>query len=97
MRVLHILDISVPVLAGYTSRSRYIVLNQKALGIDPVVLTSVRQENPTDCSMEELDGIRYYRTHPPAPGLGASPTKVSPAALRRATSAGTSSTWSATW
>ncbi|MCA9554529.1 MAG: glycosyltransferase [Myxococcales bacterium] len=69
MRVLHILDISVPVLAGYTSRSRYIVLNQKALGIDPVVLTSVRQENPTDCSMEELDGIRYYRTHPPAPGL----------------------------
>jgi PEP-CTERM/exosortase A-associated glycosyltransferase len=68
MRVLHVLDISVPVLAGYTSRSRSIVLNQRALGIDPVVLTSVRQENPSACSMEELDGIRYYRTAPPALG-----------------------------
>jgi glycogen(starch) synthase len=65
MRVLHVLDISVPVLAGYTSRSRYIVLNQRALGIEPVVLTSVRHENPTGCSMEEIDGIRYYRTLPP--------------------------------
>ncbi len=64
MRVLHVLDISVPVLAGYTSRSRYIVLNQKALGLDPVVLTSVRHANPMGCSMEEIDGIRYYRTLP---------------------------------
>ena len=65
MRVLHVLDISVPVLAGYTSRSRYIVHNQKALGIEPVALTSVRHENPKQCSMEEIEGIRYYRTLPP--------------------------------
>lgn len=69
MRVLHVLDISVPTLAGYTSRSRYIVLNQKAVGIDPVVVTSVRQENPNQCTMEEIDGIRYHRTLPPEGGL----------------------------
>lgn len=67
MRVLHVLDISVPVLAGYTSRSRYIVLNQKALGLDPVVLTSVRQDNPSGALMEQIDGIRYYRTPPSSP------------------------------
>lgn len=65
MRVLHVLDISVPTLAGYSTRSRYIVRNQKAVGLDPVVVTSVRQENPQGCAMEEIDGIRYHRTLPP--------------------------------
>ncbi len=69
MRVLHVLDISVPTLAGYTSRSRYIVHNQADLGIEPVVLTSVRQPNPMGCSMEQIDGLRYHRTLPPRPGL----------------------------
>jgi glycogen(starch) synthase len=65
MRILHVLDISIPMVAGYTSRSRYIVNNQKALGLDPVVLTSVRFDNRLGCSMEELDGVRYHRTLPP--------------------------------
>lgn len=64
MRVLHVLDISIPMLAGYTSRSRYIINNQRALGLDPVVLTSVRHEGIPGCAMEELDGVRYYRTLP---------------------------------
>jgi PEP-CTERM/exosortase A-associated glycosyltransferase len=67
MRVLHVLDISVPMLAGYTSRSRYIVLNQKALGLDPVVVTSPRFDNQSGASMEEIDGIRYHRTSKPHP------------------------------
>lgn len=63
MRVLQVLDISIPMLAGYTSRSRYIVNNQRALGFDPVVLTSGRHDNPTGCSMEVLDEVRYHRTN----------------------------------
>jgi PEP-CTERM/exosortase A-associated glycosyltransferase len=63
MRVLHVLDISIPMLAGYTSRSRYIVNNQKALGMDPVVLTSVRHQNDEGAAMEDIDGIRYHRSH----------------------------------
>jgi PEP-CTERM/exosortase A-associated glycosyltransferase len=80
MRVLHVLDISIPMLAGYTSRSRYIVNNQKALGLDPVVLTSVRHENASGCSMEELDGIRYHRTPEPSGAL----SKVGAPGLREA-------------
>src|SRR5687767_2243822 len=64
MRVLHVLDISMPMLAGYTSRSRSIVLNQKALGLDPVVLTSPRFVNPDQVAMEHIDGIPHYRTTP---------------------------------
>lgn len=62
LRILHVLDISVPMIAGYTSRSRSIVDSQRALGLDPVVLTSVRQHNPHEQSMEEINGVRYYRT-----------------------------------
>jgi PEP-CTERM/exosortase A-associated glycosyltransferase len=65
MRVLHVLDISVPMLAGYTSRSRYIVLNQRSLGFDPLVLTSVRHDNKNGAEMEVIDGMRYYRTLKP--------------------------------
>ena len=69
MRVLHVLDISIPMLAGYTSRSRYIVRAQRELGLDPVVVTSVRQPNPERRLVEEIDGIRYYRTPWPDPAV----------------------------
>lgn len=62
MRVLHVMDVSVPTIAGYTTRSRYMVEAQRTLGLDPIVLTSVRQHNHDGRSMEEIDGIRYYRT-----------------------------------
>ena len=65
MRILHVMDISIPMLAGYTSRGKYIVNTQASLGLDPVVLTSVRHEDDKGCSMEEIDGIRYHRTLPP--------------------------------
>ncbi|MCK6552620.1 glycosyltransferase [Myxococcota bacterium] len=66
MRVLHVLDISVPLLAGYTHRSRALVLAQRAVGLDPVVVTSVRQKSPADVELEVHDGVRHYRTAPPA-------------------------------
>lgn len=62
MRILHVLDISVPMLAGYTARSVNIVNSQRNIGLEPVVLTSVRHDNPNGCSMQEIDGVRYYRT-----------------------------------
>ena len=65
MRVLHVLDISIPMLAGYTSRSRYIVNNQRHHGIQPCVLTSVRHDNPQSVSMETHDDVHYHRTLPP--------------------------------
>ena len=61
MKVLHILDHSVPLFSGYSFRSRSIIHAQRALGLNPIVLTSPKQgSTPED--MEEIEGIRYYRT-----------------------------------
>ncbi len=61
MKILHILDHSVPLFSGYTFRSRSIIHAQRAMGLQPVVLTSPKHGSPRD-GMEEIDGIQYYRT-----------------------------------
>jgi hypothetical protein len=66
MRILHLLDVSAPTIAGYASRSRAIVNGQRAMGLEPVVLTSARHRNTNGAAWEEIDGIRHYRTLKPA-------------------------------
>jgi hypothetical protein len=61
MKVLHILDHSVPLFSGYTFRSHSIIQAQRASGLQPVVLTSPKHGSPSD-GMEDIDGIQYYRT-----------------------------------
>jgi len=61
MNILHVLDHSVPLFSGYSFRSRSIIHAQRALGLQPVVLTSPKHRSPTD-AMEEIEGIRYHRT-----------------------------------
>ena len=61
MKVLHVLDHSLPLGSGYSYRSRSIVAAQKRLGLEPVVLTSPKQGTPSD-GCESIDGIRHYRT-----------------------------------
>ncbi|WP_035274632.1 glycosyltransferase [Desulfogranum japonicum] len=64
MKVLHVLDTSVPDTAGYTTRGYYLVTHQKKRGCEPVVLTSERFKGPVSESlMEEREGIRYYRSN----------------------------------
>ncbi|MFO1418586.1 MAG: glycosyltransferase [Methylotetracoccus sp.] len=70
MKVLHILETSIPDLAGYTIRARAIVQHQKRLGLEPVVVTSpfFPSKDPS-VTFERHDGIAYYRTnHIPTPG-----------------------------
>ena len=67
MRILHLLDVSAPTIAGYASRSRAIVNGQRAIGLEPVVLTSVRHKSKSGIALEEIDGIRHYRTLKPMP------------------------------
>ena len=61
MKVLHILDHSVPVMSGYSTRSRNIVGFQRELGLTPVVVTSPKHPAPGP-EREERHGIVYYRT-----------------------------------
>ena len=61
MKVLHILDHSAPIFSGYSFRSAAITRFQKDFGLAPVVLTSPKHGSGTN-SVEEIDGVRHYRT-----------------------------------
>jgi PEP-CTERM/exosortase 1-associated glycosyltransferase, Daro_2409 family len=60
MKVLHILDHSLPLFSGYSFRSANIVKFQKLGGMEPIVLTSPKQGTVLS-GVEEIDGIRHYR------------------------------------
>lgn len=61
MKVLHILDHSLPVLSGYSTRSWNIVSFQRALGLEPVVLTSPKHPVAAP-AREVIDGIVHHRS-----------------------------------
>ncbi len=65
MRILHILDHSLPMHSGYTFRTRAIVKAQQAQGWDVACVTGARHtaDGPAE---EEVDGIRFFRTPRPA-------------------------------
>jgi hypothetical protein len=64
MRILHILDHSLPLHSGYTFRTAAILREQRALGWDTFHLTTPKQGFSTG-EVDEADGLRFYRT--PAP------------------------------
>ena len=61
MKVLHVLDHSLPEVDGYSIRSQNILLQQKHAGQHVVALTSPKHGRARVPS-EEIDGIRFYRT-----------------------------------
>lgn len=64
MRTLHVLDVSSPIVAGYTSRTRSLLRAQRNLGmLLPVAVTSVRQ-GPREALREVVDDVVHYRTEP---------------------------------
>ena len=61
MKVLHVLDHSIPLHSGYTFRTAAILREQRALGWETYHLTSTRQSGCT--AMEEtVDGLHFYRS-----------------------------------
>jgi PEP-CTERM/exosortase A-associated glycosyltransferase len=62
MRVLHVLHNSLPLLCGYSIRSGAILQHQRQQGLDPVVVTSARNPNPTTGLVDDVDGITHFRT-----------------------------------
>ena len=64
MKVLHVLYQSLPDRAGSSIRSRDIVASQKAIGIEPVVITSPFQKaQKAGVSSEQIEDVLYYRTY----------------------------------
>lgn len=69
MRILHVLDHSLPLQSGYATRSNAILSGQTALGWDVVAVTSEKHGASRD-SVEEIGGLRFYRTPPRGSGSG---------------------------
>ena len=67
MRILHILDHSIPLHSGYTFRTLAILKEQRELGWETFHLTGSKQENCVALE-EDFDGWHFYRT-PVAQGL----------------------------
>ena len=61
MKILHILDHSVPLHSGYTFRTLSILKQQRALGWETVQLTTPKHTLPSP-PREEVDGFTFYRT-----------------------------------
>jgi PEP-CTERM/exosortase A-associated glycosyltransferase len=65
MKVLHVLDHSLPYLSAYSFRSLYLISQQRQMGITPVVLTSPSHDS-FDESCEILQGVQHHRSKWPA-------------------------------
>ncbi|MBB1075256.1 glycosyltransferase, exosortase A system-associated [Rhodoferax sp. 4810] len=61
MRILHVLDHSIPLHSGYTFRTASILREQRALGWDTFHITSPKQ-GETKAAEESVDGLHFYRT-----------------------------------
>ncbi|MEJ2687110.1 MAG: glycosyltransferase, exosortase A system-associated [Gammaproteobacteria bacterium] len=64
LRILHLLDHSLPVHSGYTFRTRSILEHQRALGWETYHVTSAKHPLEGDAE-EEVDGLRFFRSRRP--------------------------------
>jgi len=67
IRVLHVLDHSIPLHSGYTFRTAALLREQRSLGWHTFHVTSPKQ-GQTAAPVEDIDGLSFFRTQP-AKGL----------------------------
>ena len=68
MKILHVLDHSIPLHSGYTFRTAAILREQRKLGWETFHLTSPKQkDSPAD--EETVDGLHFYRTRYTPPSV----------------------------
>ncbi len=64
MKILHILDHSLPMQDGYAYRSYEIIkFQRKKLGYETIHITSAKQGR-TNADIESAEGLEFYRTQP---------------------------------
>jgi PEP-CTERM/exosortase A-associated glycosyltransferase len=64
MKILHILDHSIPLHSGYTFRTKAILEQQQKLGWETFHVTSPKHSVAT-APIEEIDGFTFYRSENP--------------------------------
>jgi len=65
LRILHVLDHSIPLHSGYAFRTLAILREQRALGWETEHVTSAKHHLPCP-PVEEVDGFTFHRTAPAA-------------------------------
>ncbi len=61
MRILHVLDHSIPLHSGYTFRTFQILSEQRKLGYETIHVTGIKHIAPYQ-DQETVDGLDFYRT-----------------------------------
>ncbi|MGY6277115.1 TIGR04063 family PEP-CTERM/XrtA system glycosyltransferase [Methylomonas sp. MgM2] len=64
MKILHILDHSIPLHSGYTFRTQAIIEQQRKLGWETFHVTSAKHVG-TRGALENANGLSFYRSIPP--------------------------------
>ena len=64
MKILHILDHSIPLHSGYTFRTKAILEQQRKLGWETFHVTSYKHSIAT-APIEEVEGLTFYRSEKP--------------------------------
>src|SRR6185295_5881206 len=64
MRILHVLDHSLPLQSGYVYRTMGLLRGQRELGWETVQMTTPRQK-AASAMVEVVDGWTFLRTLPP--------------------------------
>jgi PEP-CTERM/exosortase A-associated glycosyltransferase len=82
LRILHVLDHSLPLHSGYSFRSVALFREQRRLGWKTFHLTTPKHTAPGP-AFEEVDGFGFYRT-PPLPPAGRIPGQAELALIRAA-------------
>ncbi|WP_256360681.1 glycosyltransferase [Methylomonas koyamae] len=72
MKILHILDHSIPLHSGYTFRTRAILEQQRKLGWDTYHITSAKHLGAT-AELEDVDGLTFFRSASPSGWLATLP------------------------
>jgi glycogen synthase len=75
MRILHVLDHSLPLHSGYSFRTVSILREQRERGWQTLQVTTPRQ-GAVSAKMEEVDGWRFHRTSMPRTALASVPGGV---------------------
>lgn len=82
LRLLHVLDHSLPLHSGYTFRTLAILQEQRRLGWRTFHLTGSKQD--ANGSLEQtIDGWHFYRTPPASPRLAVAPPLLQWQAMRQ--------------
>jgi len=72
MRILHVLDHSLPVQSGYSFRSQAILREQRKLGLQTVQVTGPKHGTQSQL-LESIDGFEFHRVNPGSGWLSRAP------------------------